>query len=122
MDLCPSQGTTFLLRYFQKVKYLQQDSTLVVSFGKSVQVTFKYTSAALRQALALENVTHNVACATCHRVLSPKPGEGLATVSRCSRALASPLHYTTFTSDVGSNQILFTSSTSAFRDPHLGSK
>jgi len=36
-----------------------KDNTLVVNFGK-----------------ALENVTHYVARATCHRVLSPRPGDG----------------------------------------------
>ena len=48
---------------------------MIVNFGKGPsRVAFKYI--VLRQAQALENVTHYVARATCHRVLSPRPGDG----------------------------------------------
>lgn len=75
MDPRPSQGMTLLLRRFQMTKHLQKDNTLVVNFGKGPwRVAFKYI--VLRQSQALEHVTHYVARATCHRVLSPRPGDG----------------------------------------------
>ena len=48
---------------------------MVVNFGKGPW-RFAFKELALRQAQALEKVTNYLARATCHRVLSPKPGDG----------------------------------------------